>query len=66
MTRTTCTTRPYTITQEDAKKGRITNTATASAKDPEGATITSPPAYAEVIVHCHHHKPPRPPHKPGK
>ncbi|NYV74761.1 DUF6923 family protein [Streptomyces sp. UH6] len=64
---TTCVSEPYRITRKDAKAGRITNTATATAKDPAGKAVTSAPAHSVVRVHTgsHHHKP-RPPHRPGK
>jgi uncharacterized repeat protein (TIGR01451 family) len=64
---TTCISVPYRITKKDAMAGKITNTATATAEDPTGKKITSPPAHSEVTVHaCHHHHKPRPPHRPGK
>ena len=39
---TTCTaTLPYTISQPDVDAGRVDNTATATATDPQGAPVTS-------------------------
>ncbi|WP_151769716.1 DUF7507 domain-containing protein [Streptomyces abyssomicinicus] len=64
---TTCVSAPHRITRKDAKAGSITNTATATAKDPAGKKVTSAPAHSTVRIHtCSHHHKPRPPHRPGK
>ncbi|MEU3570838.1 hypothetical protein AB0E96_20810 [Kitasatospora sp. NPDC036755] len=40
----------YTVTEEDAQAGSITNTARATAVDPEGGTVESPPVELCVVV----------------
>ena len=45
----TCTT-PYTVTQADIDAGSFTNNATASMKDPSGATVTTASSKAVVTV----------------
>ncbi|WP_316528850.1 DUF7507 domain-containing protein [Kitasatospora brasiliensis] len=40
----------YTVTEEDAKAGHVTNTATASARDPQGQLVQSPPVELCVTV----------------
>ncbi len=46
---TTCTA-TYTATQADINNGSIKNSATASGKDPNNTTVTSPPSIATVAV----------------
>ncbi|GAA3017080.1 hypothetical protein GCM10010519_53720 [Streptomyces lactacystinicus] len=67
----------YTVTEEDARAGSITNTAHATGRDPEGGTVQSPPAELCIAVApCppkgHEHKgggshgcPSRPGHHPA-
>ncbi|MFJ5921103.1 right-handed parallel beta-helix repeat-containing protein [Kitasatospora sp. NPDC092948] len=40
----------YTVTEQDAAAGEITNTATVSGAAPDGSTVTSPPASTTVRV----------------
>ncbi|WP_316524187.1 DUF7507 domain-containing protein [Kitasatospora brasiliensis] len=40
----------YLVTQDDAKAGHVTNTATASARDPQGRPVESPPVELCVTV----------------
>ena len=48
---TTCTaTTPYTISQPDVDAGHVDNTATATAKDPGGAPVTSAPTSVTTPV----------------
>ena len=48
---TTCTaTTAYTITQADVDAGVVNNTATATAKSPSGATVTSPTSSTSTPV----------------
>jgi uncharacterized repeat protein (TIGR01451 family)/LPXTG-motif cell wall-anchored protein len=46
-----CTAR-YTITQQDMDTGTVSNTASASALDPAGTTITSDPSTAAVAINA--------------
>ncbi|MEU8541486.1 hypothetical protein AB0C52_16105 [Streptomyces sp. NPDC048717] len=50
----TCTAK-YTVTEEDAKAGEVTNTATASAETTTGTEVTSDPASAVLVTR---HTPP--------
>lgn len=59
----TCTAAPYTVTEQDAEKGCITDTATAHAVDPDGNPVASPEASATVTVKAAQ---PGKPGKPGK
>jgi uncharacterized repeat protein (TIGR01451 family) len=59
----TCRAAPYTITKRDAKRGHVTDTATAHGTNAAGQTITSNEASATVKVRFGHHPHPRPPHK---
>ncbi|MFE7559596.1 hypothetical protein [Kitasatospora sp. NPDC057500] len=56
-----CTTQPHTITTQDAQRGKVVNTATATGKA-GNATLTSPEATATVKVE---HDTPAAPGKPG-
>ncbi|MGL5818919.1 MAG: DUF7507 domain-containing protein [Phycicoccus sp.] len=48
---TTCTSDgAYTITQPNVEAGQVVNTATASGRDPLGATVTSPSASATTPI----------------
>nr|WP_277352197.1 isopeptide-forming domain-containing fimbrial protein [Knoellia sp. DB2414S] len=38
---TTCTSGAYTLTQADIDRGRVDNTATATARNPQGGTVTA-------------------------
>jgi LPXTG-motif cell wall-anchored protein len=60
----TCRSLPHTITTGDADRGRIVNSATATATDPRGGTVTSDVATAEVDV-VMPPEPPEPPAPPG-
>ncbi|MFF2008049.1 CARDB domain-containing protein [Streptomyces sp. NPDC058195] len=46
----TCTVPPHTVTEEDAKAGRVTDTATARALTPNGTEVASAKATATVEV----------------
>ncbi|MEU1286140.1 LPXTG cell wall anchor domain-containing protein [Kitasatospora sp. NPDC005856] len=67
----------YTVTEEDARAGSVTNTARASARDPQGELVESPPVELCITVEpCppkgHDHKGggghgcPSPPGHPGQ
>ncbi|MGW1427183.1 DUF7507 domain-containing protein [Streptomyces sp. NPDC002431] len=46
----TCTVPPHTVTERDAKAGRVTDTAVAHARTPHGTEVASPQATATVAV----------------
>ncbi|MFJ5924322.1 LPXTG cell wall anchor domain-containing protein [Kitasatospora sp. NPDC092948] len=64
----------YTVTEADAKAGHVTNTATASARDPQGQVVESAPVELCVTVSACPEKeecgkpqrPSEPPHGGGK
>nr|BFE51478.1 hypothetical protein GCM10017745_49050 [Saccharothrix mutabilis subsp. capreolus] len=45
----TCTA-PYTLTQADVDNGKVDNSATATATDPTGGTVASPPSAISVPI----------------
>ncbi|MBD0711956.1 MULTISPECIES: DUF11 domain-containing protein [unclassified Streptomyces] len=55
----TCAAPPYTLREEDAERGHLTNTATATGVNPVGRTITSPKA--QVTIPVQHSPGPTPP-----
>ncbi|MFI0939648.1 hypothetical protein [Streptomyces sp. NPDC021020] len=46
----TCTAPPYTVTEQDAENGCVSDTATATGLTPDGTKVTSPKASASVTV----------------
>ncbi|MGW5350185.1 DUF7507 domain-containing protein [Streptomyces sp. NPDC004031] len=46
----TCTAPPYTVTEQDALRGCVSDTATATGLTPDGTKVTSPKATASVTV----------------
>ncbi|MFE7469070.1 CARDB domain-containing protein [Streptomyces sp. NPDC057499] len=46
----TCTVPPHTVTEQDARAGRVTDTAIARALTPDGTEVSSPQATATVAV----------------